>query len=93
MFRGSGPHSVMGPGSYYENRLASGKSASETTSSSTKQEAAAAEKNASSEITCPYPTHFQISPPDTNQKPDSRQVPRVANLIQYRYTSQTNFAK
>jgi len=38
-------------------------------------------------------THFQISPPDTNQKPDSRQVPRVANLIQYRYTSQTNFAK
>lgn len=48
---------MMGPGSYYENRLASGKSASETTSSSTKQEAAAAEKNASSEITCPYPTH------------------------------------
>lgn len=38
-------------------------------------------------------THFQISPPDTNQKPDSRQVRRVANLIQYRYTSQTNFAK
>lgn len=30
----------------------------ETASGSTKQEAAAAEKNASSEITCPYPTRL-----------------------------------